>query len=183
MRWNSMKTKIKYLLLLLLIALVFMTINYSYAKYSSHVDGDVGSNISYAKFVFEDQLSDTLNFDIKDFSPGSTKTINFSVTNVSPTDSTIKSDVSIRYIIHLKSYVLPLSYSLTVGTNPTNILTCNGQIDISCSTADLDLSYSNNNAVNYTLTVTFPEQNILSDIYNNDIDNIDLTIESYQKTL
>ena len=170
-----MKKKIRYLLFIIVLCSLFYIINGSYAMYKSTAQGRV-SSIPLARFVFNDQLTDTLSFDIKDMKPGTVKQFNFEVT----------SDVKIKYKFFVNSYSLPLQYSIVLGSNTTNLLTCSGTVDISCSSSYITMNYTSNITRSYTLKVSFPSTNSSGDVfgynYSNNIDTVTLRIESIQST-
>ena len=185
MKGVKMKNKIKYALLLLIVLLLCYTIKGSYAVYNSIADGKIkdenNSREIIAKFIVNNQLSDSINFEISDLSPGDTKTFNFSVSN---TINTTHSDVSIKYKINIHSYSLPLTYILTQDQNTNNLLTCSGEVDISCESSELIMNYNDNTIKNFTLKVTLPEANTNEEAfdytYANNIDIVTLTIDSWQ---
>ena len=177
-----MKKKIRYLLFIIVLCSLFYVINGSYAMYKSTTHGSV-SSIPLAKFVFNDQLTDTLSFDIKDMKPGTVKQFNFQVTNANASN---RSDVVIKYKFFVNSYSLPLQYSIVLGSNTTNLLTCSGTVDISCSSSYITMNYTSNITRSYTLKVSFPSTNSSGDVfgynYSNNIDTVTLRIESIQST-
>lgn len=178
-----MKKQMHVLIFLLIAAVLFYAVQSSYAIYQSSVDGEI-NNVSFAKFVFEGELTDTLSFDIEDMLPGDTKTFSFTVSNVN--SSSTATDVTIKYRVSVDSLeVLPLTYSLTLGNDTTNLLSCSGG-DYLCETSDILLTYNDNVTRTYTLTITFPtldsNNNPWGIEYANRIEAINLRIYSWQVT-
>ena len=176
----NIKTKIRIVFVLLVFSL-FAFIGQSFARYSSSVNGITYSDddgIQLASFIVENTYTDSLDFNIDDFTPGESKEFNFCISNFRTVNNiTKKSDVSIRYRININSYALPLTYSLKNSYNSTVSLNCNKTDEINCQSSDLILSYSYNVSQCYILTVAF-DNNLNK--YRNSIDIVTLTIDSWQ---
>ena len=178
-----MEKKVQVLVFLLVVALLFYVVQSSYALFRTHADGSLGS-VSFAKFVFEGELTDTLSFDIQNLLPGESKTFHFTVSNV---DSSVTTDVTVNYEISVDSLeMLPLTYTLTVGSSPTNLFTCGSGGTYLCETGDIALTYTDNTTRTYTLTVSFPSldgnNNPWGEEYANKIESVNLRIHSWQVT-
>ena len=176
----NIKTKIRIVFVLLVFSL-FAFIGQSFARYSSSVNGITDSDdngIQLASFIVENTYTDSLDFNIDDFTPGDSKEFNFCISNFRTVKKKKKkSDVSIKYRININSYVLPLTYSLKKSNNSTVNLNCNRIDGISCQSSDITLSYSTNVSQCYILTVSFNDN---SEDYINSIDIVTLTIDSWQ---
>lgn len=178
-----MKKNVKYLLFILVIALLFCTINQSYARFKTS-ESSTPTDIPFAYFIVNNQITDTLNFNISDFNPGDSKTIKFSVYNKD--SSNRQSDVTTKYVIYIESYALPLQYSLVKDGTNNNLLTCSGVFGVSCNTRNenLILGFNASSRVNYSLTVTFPSVDSVGSPFSvncsNSYDNIKIKIESTQ---
>lgn len=179
----NIKTKIRIVFVLLVFSL-FAFIGQSFARYSSSVTGTTNNNdngIQLASFIVENTYTDSLDFNIDDFTPGESKEFNFCISNFRTVNNiTKKSDVSIKYRININSYVLPLTYSLKTSYNSTVGLNCNKTDEINCQSSDITLSYSNNVSQCYILTVVFDNNNNNLNKYINTIDIVTLTIDSWQ---
>lgn len=176
----NIKTKIRIVFVLLVFSL-FAFIGQSFARYSSSVTGTTNNDdngIQLASFIVENTYTDSLDFNIDDFTPGESKEFNFCISNFRTVNNiTKKSDVSIKYRININSYVLPLTYSLKKSNNSTVNLNCNETDKINCQSSDITLSYSTNVSQCYILTVSFNDN---SKDYINSIDIVTLTIDSWQ---
>ena len=178
----NIKTKIRIVFVLLVFSL-FAFIGQSFARYSSSVNGITDSDdngIQLASFIVENTYTDSLDFNIDDFTPGDSKEFNFCISNFRTVKKKKKkSDVSIKYRINVDSYSLPLTYSLKKSNNSTVNLNCNGTGRVNCQSSDITLNYSNNVSQCYILTVTFSLLSVSTD-FSNFIDNVTLTIDSWQ---
>lgn len=142
----------------------------SYASFSSGTSGN--SKPELARFKVDNLLSNSLSFNIDDMSPGEEKEFTFNV-------NTLNEDVSIKYKIYVKSYSLPFTFSLKKGNNATNLLQCSGLVHKTCVSSELSQSYGGTQQ--YTLVVSLPDSDDVNDYdYSNNIDKIDLTIDSWQ---
>ena len=178
----NIKTKIRIVFVLLVFSL-FAFIGQSFARYSSSVTGTTNNDdngIQLASFIVENTYTDSLNFNIDDFTPGDSKEFNFCISNFRTVNNTTKkSDVSIKYRINIDSYSLPLTYSLKKSNNSTVNLNCNGAGRVNCQSSDITLDYSNNVSQCYILTVTFSLLSVNAN-FSSFIDNVTLTIDSWQ---
>lgn len=186
---KNIKMKIRIVVLLLVISILYFAGN-SFASYVSSVVGGINNNdtykIQFAKFVVNSTLSDSINFDINNFNPGKTKNIGFYIINSAYNNDNnfVYSDISIKYVITISSYALPLKYSLKKDNTTIN-LTCTYNNGVSeCKTPEIILDYSNNNYQNYVLTVTYPLVNENNQsfymTYSNSVDVVSLKIDSWQ---
>ena len=141
---KNIKVKIRIIILLLIISILYFIGN-SFASYVSSVIGGINKDstdkIQFAKFVVNNSISDSVNLNIDNFNPGKSKNFNFSVSNFDYNDNNnlVYSDVSIKYKIIISSYALPLNYSLKKGNDTIN-LTCTYNNGITeCVTSDLKI--------------------------------------------
>lgn len=179
-----MKRKIKYLTAILLFVFLFYSIKKSYARFTTQVEGELNSSstgIQFAKFVFNGNITDTLNFEINDLMPGDTKDITFSVTNYNANGT---SDVKIVHKVTMTSYMLPLEFNLYRNNAPTtNVFTCTGTIGKDCESSEYTMNYTSNSTINYVLRITYPSTSPAAlSTFVNGIDTITIELDSWQKT-
>lgn len=186
---KNIKNKIGIIFVLLIISSLYF-VGESFAKYVTSVTGDVKKDntdkIEFAKFVVNSSFESSLNVDINNFYPGSSKTYDFCVTNYRVyLNNFYYSDITIKYRVLIKSYALPLQFALKRSDNTTINLNCSGTPGVTCNSAEQELSYTNNNNQCYVLTVTYPETTTESQPfyseYSDSIDVVNLTLESWQK--
>lgn len=181
-----MKRKIKYLTTILLFVFLFYSIKTSYSRYNTQVQGSINNNnnnLQFARFVVNNEVTDTLDFKINDMVPGDEKEIDFSVRNYISKGNV--SDVNITYKIILTSYMLPLEYELYIEEGGRYIVpfTCTGYLGKVCESAEYTINYSSRNGNWYYLKVKYPSTSPSnSATFKNGIDNIHLEIEAWQKT-
>lgn len=182
-----MKRKIKYLTTILLFVFLFYSIRGSFSRYKTENSGEINStNLEFAGFVVNNQITDSLDFYIYNMAPGDTKELTFSVAN---NQNNKRSDVVIYYRIVINLFMLPLEVQLTDLTN--NIVYTNSQM---CTTSSLvykhcvkddstnmKLVYSSNQTINYKITLTYPTTTAAKKYsYMNNSDKVHLFIENYQ---
>ncbi len=166
----TIKKKVIILLIILCISILYFVVGSSYASYSSAASGS--SQPALARFKADNLLSSSLSFNIDDMALGDSKDFTFDV-------NTVNEDVSIKYKIYVKSYSLPFTFSLKKGNNATNLLQCSGLVHKTCVSSELSQSYGGTQQ--YTLVVSLPDSDDVNDYdYSNNIDKIDLTIDSWQ---
>jgi len=182
-----MKRKIKYLTTILLFVFLFYTLKTSYSRFSTQVQGEINNNntnIQFARFVVNNEITDSLSYDISEMIPGDEKEITFTVANyIQNSNQRTQSDVNITYKIKIYSYMLPLEFELyTQASGRVRVpLTCTGYLGLTCQSNEYTQNYSNKNIVSYYLKVKYPASNNQKE-FRNGIDNILLEIESWQKT-
>lgn len=179
-----MKRKIKYLTTILLFVFLFYTLKTSYSRYSTQVEGALNNNnsLQFAKFVVNNTITDTLDFEIKDMQPGDSKVITFTIKNYDSNNASNRSDVNVTHKVKMTSYMLPLDYVLYRGTtSTTNIFTCTGNLGKECESTEYTQNFSNGTQTKYRMVVTYP-QTLKNPLFMNNIDTIHLEIESWQKT-
>lgn len=178
-----MRKKIRYLIFILIFTLIFYITKESYASFASQASSSADeSNISIAKFVVNNEYTNTLGYTISDLKPGNSKSFVFKVKN---TLSGVTSDVTVKYKISIYSYeAIPLSYSLKLNNTGSDLLNCSVSGDAVCETNELTLAYNDNTEKSYTLSVGIPattSNNHYWDYsYGNNIDEVKVKIESWQ---
>lgn len=185
---NNIKSKIRIVFILLVISSLYF-VGESFAKYVTTATGDVKNNntnrIEFASFIVNNNFENQLNIDINNFYPGSSKTFTFCVWNYREVAASkfYYTDITIKYKVIIKSYALPLQFSLKKDNTTIN-LSCSGSPGVTCNSAEQELSYSNNVGQCYLLTVTYPEGNggvPFYSTYSSNIDLVNLTLASWQK--
>lgn len=177
------------LMILLLLILALFLLKETYSKYVTDVNID--ANITNAMYVFEDGKM-SFNIDLNDIIPRTSPYVyTFSVANYNEGD---RSDVDIEYTLGMITTTnMPLTYQLYRNENydspgATNIISSSSVVK------DLDNAwynkfmvngtYSMNRSVNkkdiYYLVIYFPSAYSTNSAYADSIDNIEVTIKSYQ---
>lgn len=177
--------KRKLLLIVILGSMVLFCSGITYSIFHSAANM-YNSNQGIAKFIFNTENLDTLEFPLIDIKPDDQKEYSFAVTN---SVSNNKSDVTIEYQMFIKTYhFVPLIIELykVTGSNEELILNCdetftrNEENQLVCGTPLQNMSYQNDYLDNYKLKVKF--DNDYTDIkYSNLVDFIDIEIKSWQK--
>ena len=187
-----MKRKIKYLTTLLLFVFLFYSIRGSFSRYRTEAETEEinSTNLPIAGFVVNNQITDTLEFNIYNMAPGETKEITFSVAN---NQNGKRSDITNYYEISLSSSTLPLqaelkdlTHNITYPYSNFCQTNYNGYriFGLSCSINDntnMKTSFSSNETINYKLTLTYPNTaNSKNYSFMNNSDTINLTIYGFQ---
>ena len=167
---------------ILIIIIMFMLISVTgitYSLYTNMVKKEVP--ISLASFSVGVDRKESIDIDLSDLEPGSTKSYNFSVLN--NIDESM-SDVSISYNIIVKTgNYIPLDIKLYDSNNNLVIDSLNGSRtednELLFKSKDIIMPYSEQVKNDYRLEVVFPEE------YNGEefsglVDYINLTIEASQ---
>ena len=167
---------------ILIIIIMFMLISVTgitYSLYTNMVKKEVP--ISLASFSVGVDRKESIDIDLSDLEPGSTKSYNFSVLN--NIDESM-SDVSISYNIIVKTgNYIPLDIKLYDSNNNLVIDSLNGSRtednELLFKSNDIIMPYSEQVKNDYRLEVVFPEE------YNGEefsglVDYINLTIEASQ---
>lgn len=197
---KTFKDKIKYfeykkrfvlfiLIILLLLILAVFLLKKTYAKYVT--DANVDVEIENAVYIFETETM-SFNIDLDDIIPSSTPYVyTFSVSNY---DDTKTSDVDIDYTISMTTTTnMPLTYQLYRNQNydavgATNIISSYKIL------TDVDLTWYNQMLIGsnyrfnygvekkdvYYLVINFPIAYSINTNYADAVDNIEITINSYQ---
>ena len=175
-----MKSKIIIILILVSVTLLGAGMTYSY--FVANKSGSTTSK-NIAKFIFDDNILDSLNIPLMDFKPGDEKTYDFKIGNSDALDTV--SDVTIDYeLTILTPHYIPLIIQLY--KEETLILTCdetmnrNENNELICKTNVQELTHDQKSEDNYQLKVTF-DDNYNTEEYANLIDYINIEIKSYQK--
>ncbi len=178
-----MKHKI-FIVLIILVALTLVSgITYSIF----HSTAKLNSNDQHlAKFIFNTETPDSLEFSLTDLNPGDTEEYLFSVSN---NDLDKISDVLVEYTLTIKTYhFAPFDIELYKLNNEEEelILVCdesytrNEENLLICNTPNVELGYEVEKTDNYKLKVSFPSE-YDDEVYSNLVDFINIEIKSWQK--
>ena len=183
--------KIRYLIFILVIVLLLfiglLLLKKTYSKYITDVDVDV--DIKAAMYVFEDETMN-FNIDLNGIVPSDTPYIySFSIANYNDTKS---SDVDIEYKINIVTTTnMPLIYKLyrnekyDTGVNIiSDYRLVKDEDNVWYNKLDINDIFSFKYGVNskdiYYLVVYFPLAYKSNNNYADCIDNIEVTVNSYQ---
>ena len=163
-----MKNKKFEALFLLLVITTILVSSSSFAKYKSTYGLETSSMI--ASFVIKDTITDNLQLEVTEITPGITKEYTFTVQNF---DISSRSDVDINYVLTIDNpyHVLPLeielynSNDLSVQLLNDNVMN-NGYLDKSINQTD-----------EYILKITLPTN---AYEYQNLIDEVSIKVEAIQ---
>lgn len=180
-----MNKKYKILIILFILALTFCAgITYS-IFHSNTTMTSVNQNI--AKFVFNAEDLDELEFSLVDLNPGDSKEYSFSVSN---NYLGKLSAVAINYQMTIKTYhLVPLGielYKINEDETEELIVLCdetftrNEQNELICNTPMQEMGYSSEELDNYKLKVNFSNE-YDQEKYSNLIDYVNIEIKSWQK--
>lgn len=177
-----MRRKILIIAIILVVVATCVTVTYSHFNSASNVDFE---SLNAAKFIFNAEVSNTIEIPLSDLKPGDEVSVPFSVTN---TKLELTSEVAIEYTLSIKTYhFMPLLIELYKNNDGVEelLLTCdenysrNESNELVCNTDVFDLPLSASNE-EYILKVKFPSSEN-SEIYANLVDYIDIEINSNQK--
>ncbi len=180
-----MNRKYKILIILFILTLTFCVgITYSIFHSTSTMNS---VNQDIAKFVFNAETLEELEFNLVGLKPGDTKEYLFSVSN---NYLGKVSGVSINYQMTIKTYhFMPLNinlYKVNVDETEELFLTCdetftrNAQNELIFNTVEEEMGYSSLELDNYKLKVEFPiEYN--DKVYSDLVDYVNINIKSWQK--
>lgn len=178
-----MKKRILTILILSSMVLFCSGITYSIFHSTANM---YNTDLGIAKFIFNTEGFDTLEFPLIDIKPSDEKEYNFSVTNNVSND---KSDVTIEYLMYVKTYhFVPLIIELykIEGSNEILILNCNESYirdednQLVCGTNVQNMDYKSESLDNYKLKIKF-DSDYTGIEYANLVDFIDIEIKSWQK--
>jgi hypothetical protein len=139
-----------------------------------------------AKFIFNTEVLNEIELPLVDLNPKESKEYLFAVSN-NKSDS--KSDVSIEYMMTLKTYhLVPLNIELYKidGEVEDLVLVCdetytrNSENELVCNTPVEIMNHSSLELDNYKLKVEFTS-GYDDEIYSNLVDYINIEIKSWQK--
>ena len=178
-----MKRKILTVLFILILLTLLSGITYSIF----HSTAKLNSNDqSIAKFIFNAESKEELEFPLSDLEPGDTEEYLFSVSN---SDLENISDVFIEYTMTIKTYhLLPVDIELYKVDEDEEklILTCdesytrNEENYLICNTQTQEMGYDEEQIDDYKLKIKFPSE-YNDEIYSNLVDFISMEIKSWQK--
>ena len=178
-----MKHKVLTIIFIVILLTLFSGITYSIF----HSSGNLNSNNrNVAKFIFNAESLERLEFPLIDLNPGDNEEYSFSVTNKN-LDSI--SEVTVEYTIMVKTYhLVPFNIELyKVIENEENlVLTCdesytrNEKNELICNSPTQEMVHDTEQIDNYKLQVNFPAESN-DEVYADLVDYINLEIKSWQK--
>ncbi|MDD2181343.1 MAG: TasA family protein [Bacilli bacterium] len=178
-----MKRKILTVLFALITLTLFSGITYSIFYSNAKMNSN---NQNIAKFIFNAETLEQLEFSLTDLNPGDTSVYPFSVSN---SNSEKISEVSVEYVMTIKTYhFVPLDIELYKIVDETEelILVCdesytrNEDNFLICNSETFGMVHTAEQLDDYKLKVTFPSE-YSDDVYSDIVDFISLEIKSWQK--
>ncbi len=179
----------KYKILGVLFGTLLLTLSFGLVYSAFHTTGKLNSeNLGVAKFIFNTDIKDKLDFPLIDLKPGDIKEYDFSVCNSNENNI---SEVSMEYEIIISTYhLIPLDlllYKLD-GEEEEEILRCEEGENFSrnevnylvCKTPSRNLSHNQEVVDSYKLRIQFKE-NYHDEIYSELVDFINMEVKSWQK--
>ena len=178
-----MKRKILTVLFVLITLTLFSGITYSIFHSNAKLNSN---NQNIAKFIFNTESLEQLEFSLTDLNPGDILEYPFSVSN---SNSEKISEVSVEYVMTIKTYhFVPIDIELykVIDENEELILVCdesytrNEENFLICNSETFEMAHTSEQFDDYKLKVTFPSE-YSSDIYSELVDFISMEIKSWQK--
>lgn len=178
--------KVKIVMILFSLILLIFGSGITYSLFNSRTNMN-NNEQNIAKFVFNTERYDELQFPLIDLNPGDNEEYDFSVSN---SDSGVLSNVSIGYQMIIKTYhFVPTIVELYKINDEIEelIMTCdetyprNDENELMCESPIQELGYSNEELDNYKIKINFPSE-YNDALYSDLVDYLNIEIKSWQKT-
>lgn len=173
--------RLKYKILLIVFMMISLVFCFGITYSIFYSETNMNTDQRLAKFIFNTENLDILQFPLINLKPGDEDNYSFAVSNY----QSGVSDVTVEYQLIIKTYhLIPLVIELY--KDDELILTCdeastrNSDNELVCTTSNITMSHTSENLDNYNLKVSFPTE-YNDDIYSQLIDYIKMEIKSWQK--